>query len=435
MPTFVDRVAQLWRWIAARPPIVFVLCGWGAFCLGAYPGYLDHDAIIQLASVRSGDYTDATSSIVTLVWKLLELVVAGPFGMLALQSGVFVFGVAAILRTRVTPRAAAIAAVGILLAPPVFAPMAVIWPDSLMAAALVAAVAMVIGPRSRARLAAAGVALVVASSCRPEIAVALVPIVLLVLPQPRWRRLAIAIAVAAGISGVAYVGDQILTDTTAYTSEQRVMLPDIVGTLRRARIDDVHALDGLRVVDDADLREHFTTGSDALNWLPLAYGPKRLFDLIATDDEAAAMRATWRRVIADHPGAYLDHRATMMRNLLGVTSKWSPVYDSYGDPGLLIYLHHRATPSDWQLATRAFVRAIAITPLFRPVLYLVIAIGLVAWLRRDRVLRALVISGVIYELTLFVFAADPAYRYSHWLVSTTWIAAVALAVERRWRRA
>jgi hypothetical protein len=101
-----ERGREIARWIASRPPTTYLVAGWIAFTLGAYPGYLSTDSTLQLYTVRSGDYTDY-APLMTAIWSLLEWVVSGPFPMLALQSGLFLFGLAAILRTVLSPRAAA----------------------------------------------------------------------------------------------------------------------------------------------------------------------------------------------------------------------------------------------------------------------------------------------------------------------------------------
>ena len=76
----------------------------------------------------------------------------------------------------------------------------------------------------------------------------------------------------------------------------------------------------------------------------------------------------------------------------------------------------------WQRGWNAIVHLFAKTPLFRPVLYLVLAIVALVLARRQRLLRNLVISGLVYELALFILAPTNDYRLSHWLVVTSVIA-------------
>ncbi|HVN36012.1 MAG TPA: hypothetical protein VMU96_12260, partial [Casimicrobiaceae bacterium] len=68
--------------------------------------------------------------------------------------------------------------------------------------------------------------------------------------------------------------------------------------------------------------------------------------------------------------------------------------------------------------------------LFVPVLYLALALVAAALGRRDRLVLALVGSGVIYELSYFIAAPSVDYRYSAWMIATTVVAACLVATER-----
>ena len=420
--------SRAWRWLAARSPRQLLIAGWLGCVLLCYPGYLSFDSIEQLGQVRSGDFSDAYPPIMSFVWRLLEWVFAGPFLVLALQMGLFLFGAYAIARRVLVPRAAALVAIGVLVAPPVFAPMAVIWPDSLAAGALLAAVAAVLDGRRAMRVAAA-ILLVVACGCRPGIAIAAIPLALVAIPsQAWWRRGLAAIAIVVACAATAWFATWLLVDHQTYAAQQRLEWVDLTDTLKRAH-DTTAALEGLPIVDRTQI------GSTATNAYAMTHGPKRLADPISTDDESDALSAAWRAAIADHPGAYAMHRVRLFERQLALGGTWNPVFDEFGDPGHLVMLHHRATPSDLEIGWRAIVRAFAATPMFRPWLYVVLAVGLLVVARRRRELWLLVASGVVAELTLFVLAGSADYRWSHWLVATTWLAAVILAAARRpaWR--
>ena len=64
-------------------------------------------------------------------------------------------------------------------------------------------------------------------------------------------------------------------------------------------------------------------------------------------------------------------------------------------------------------------RAMAETVLFRPWLYLLLALALAAYgmHRRDKLVVGLTCSGLLYEASYFFGAAGAPYRYSHWLVT------------------
>ena len=159
-------------------------------------------------------------------------------------------------------------------------------------------------------------------------------------------------------------------------------------------------LAGLPIVDRAQI------GITAYSAYGVTNGPKRFADPITTDDESDALSAAWKSAIAKHPGAYAMHRLGLFERELALGGTWKPVFDEFGDPDHLVVLHHRATPSDLEVGWRAIVRATAATPLFRPWLYVVLAIGLLVVARRRRELRLLIASGLVCELTLIVSASS-----------------------------
>ncbi len=418
-----DRVTAVLRWLARRPPRAILIAGWLAFVLGCYPGYLSVDSALQLYSVRSGAYTDY-APVMTALWSGFEWVFAGPFPMLLLQSGLALFGLYAIGAQIVRPRAAAVVAVVLVLFPPIFAPLAVIWPDPLMAGALLGGTGALL--QASPRWKAIGLLLfVVACSCRPEVVFALVPLALLAVTRGAWwRRAGLALVLVIGVSAASRIVDRVLVETDTHLWQQQLMVMDTVGTLRRAKVTNAEALEralaGLPViVDPPTLKARVTSAVDSLNWWPLANGDDRILDPIADDAESAALTADWRRTINAHHRAYYAHRKALAKGLLGLTNVWDPVFDSLGDWDLLAELHHRATSSDWEDNMRAIVHGFAATPLFRPWLYMVLAIAAIVLARRRAIPRALAISGLAWELAMFVFAPGTDYRFSHWLVVAT----------------
>ena len=422
-------------WLARRSPRWILLAGWTLFGLLCYPGYLSYSSIEQLGQARTGVYTDLFPPVMTALWSLCEWVVAGPAGMLALQSGLFLFGLYAVLARVLRPRAAAIAASAVLIAPPVFAVMAVIWPESMMGGALLAAAGCLLQPSRRWKIAGA-IALVVACGCRPELAGAAVPIAALALPRwSRGKRLASAVAIALGCTAVAQLASCALVDRPAYANE--LALVDITGTARRARVAGPEldrAFAGLIVTDRAALPAWIAQQHDVYEAYSIAHGDHRVIEPI-DDYTLPALAAAWRDAVTHHTGAYAIHRWQMFTRVIGFYDKWYPVFDDFGDKDHLALLHHRASASDLQIGYRAVVREAAETPLFRPWLYLALAIAAMWIVRRHAVRRALLASGVVLELTQLASASAIEYRASHWLVATVWIALVAAACARRWRAA
>ena len=99
-------------------------------------------------------------------------------------------------------------------------------------------------------------------------------------------------------------------------------------------------------------------------------------------------------------------------------------------------IHHEYRLSKMQRWVQRTLKAVANrTALFNPFIYLLYGLGLIVVgffvAGRDRGLCFCLSScGVSYELTLFFAAGTPDYRYSHWLVTSVWLAALCLASVR-----
>src|SRR5687767_888041 len=122
-------------------PRRILVLGWLVFALYAYPGYLTLDAAEMLLGARYDTYTDTYSPVMTALWNVINTVWTGPPSMLALQSGLLLFGAYRLFTRAMTERTAAICAASLLVFPPVMASMAVIGEDALMTGLFVAAAA------------------------------------------------------------------------------------------------------------------------------------------------------------------------------------------------------------------------------------------------------------------------------------------------------
>jgi len=442
--TLVDRTSSVARtfvrWLGERPPKAILVAGWIVFALGCYPGYMSFESTMQLFDVRNGVYRDSHPPLISGVWSLLEFVVSGPFPMLALQSGLFLFGLAALLRTMLAPRAAAVTAVGALLFPPVFSVMAVIWREPLMTGALLAATGCFLEQQWRWRVVGA-LLLVLACACHMAAIVAIVPIAVLAVPtMAAWRRAGLAVAITLAVAGIAGVTNHALTDVETYEPRQALMVTDVFGTLRRAHVTDekraARLLTGLPITSPAKLRATLAIRSAAIDWWPFSHGNNAALDPLSNDNQDAALGDAWRRTIRAYPGSYLKHRWIFAKHMLALTGKSLSVYDSFGEPDLIGTLHHRASTSDWEVGMQAIVHVVERTPLFWPWCYLLLAIVGLVLARGRPILRLLLASGLAFELAMMFVAPATDFRYSHWLVTVTSLAFAVLAVSRRaaWRR-
>ena len=135
-----------------------------------------------------------------------------------------------------------------------------------------------------------------------------------------------------------------------------------------------------------------------------------------------------------HPLAYARYRLDITAEILGLPRKPHTlmVMVSRGQmKELAVYTGLSVRPSAFQRPLQRGVELVATeTPLFRPVIYLVVSLVLLVLCRRHRDLLALLLSGLFYEGSLFLLAASGDYRYSHWMVVCTCLAAAAWVARR-----
>jgi hypothetical protein len=142
-------------------------------------------------------------------------------------------------------------------------------------------------------------------------------------------------------------------------------------------------------------------------------------------------------VVDDWP-AYLAYRFAVFREMIGLTPSepWSPVFNLFLEaPEEMTWIEHNATWSPIQSYLAAtYGWLVGSTPLFRPYVYIAIALVLLVLCCRDSLTFALLGSGLTYELSYFPAAATADFRYSHWMIACTCLS-VALLFAQRIRRA
>jgi hypothetical protein len=217
---------------------------------------------------------------------------------------------------------------------------------------------------------------------------------------------------------------------------------DIAGVLRytRDRSDDDlrEVLRGTPLRVTRDIQAAARAQYSPRNYYDLMHGDRALFDAAPNPAEVDALVRAWKELVLGDVGAYLRHRAAVSAELLGMTSEelWSPVYNRFVvTVAQSEQLQHRARWSYVQrVAARRLGRLADHSWMFRVYIYAAVALVLVAvavaW--RDRLAAALLLSGLGYELSYAALTASPDFRYSHWLIVCTCVAAILLFV-RRWR--
>jgi hypothetical protein len=430
-------------------PAAILVAVWGLFVAYAWPGLMTWDSVNQLFQARSGHYGNWHPPIMARLWSVLDAIVAGPALMLVLQTSLFVVGLYGLIRRYAAPRRAAVACAIVFLFPPVFAPMSTIWKDSLMAAMFLCAVA---GLASAARIPRlfAWLAFVVVAALRYNAPILIVPITTMIGPYGSgwWgaspvgsigRRRALGAGLGIAVSLMGMLASRALTRVDEHPFSNMLAMPDLAaviasdGPMSDGEVRELVA--GVHLVVDSNIQGTLRSldATDA-DYLSLAVGDQRVFDLVTTDVQASAMAHAWQRAIVEHPGTYLAHRFRRLLHVLGwnqvrILPYVTPLTE---DPELLAHVGETRSYSRFQLGVARWLGKISRTIMFWPMLYFVLGIGLLAILWRDPLQRGLLIGALGYELALMFLSPGWEYRYSHWMITSVVIATVVrfLGVER-----
>lgn len=424
------------RWATDR---VILAAGWLWFLVYAFPGYMSYDSVWQLSQARQQEpLNEWHPPMMAFIWRLTDAVIAGPFPMLVLQSVTFLVGLYALLRHVMPGRVAAIVSVVVLLLPQNITVMAVIWKDSQMAGFLLAGIAALLSDKRRWRIAGC-VFIFLATAVRYNAAAATLPIVALLWDRraevPWLKRYAIATGVWLALTVAAFVVNGQLVEKRVYPWQTAAAPLDIIGTLRFAELDNDQLLretPGVPWAEPQDtaarIRKYYRPNA---SFLDLTQGPAAIIDYPSTDAHRSALTAVWRSVVLVHPGAFVRHRLGVFRAQLAARALiWTRFTNAETSEDLV---HHRAEYSAIQLAWISVMQRIDQTWLFHVGLYFVLALALLPFCRRERLAFVMLMSAIGHEVGLLLVAPAIDYRYSHWMVVATLIAAIILFARRRAR--
>jgi hypothetical protein len=370
------------------------------------------------------------------LWRVVDHVIPGSFGMFSLQSLCFLIGSNLLLRRYCSPIVAAWLAVLLLWFPPVSAPLAVIWKDSQMIGYLVLGIALLLSERRSVRVMALVVLLVASAMRHNAFTFTFAPIVFLWVWSDRHsalRRYASAIAVWLLISVAAQLANMKLTDTQTHPWHGSLALFDIVGTLRYAgSLTDAEIrgdLEGAPLLQTEDLKKK----------IRVAYSPvDGVFSILnlhlvrqpTTADERDAIERAWKLVVFRYPGAYLKHRWLAFRELLALSQDarqqvWVGIDGTGAD------LVHRGSNRIQRFLQHQALR-FGESWLMRPYFYLFLIIALLPFAVRakQRLPIALAVAAIASEAALFFLSPTPDYRYSIWLVPCSFFLVVMLVSAR-----
>jgi len=421
-----------------------LIAGWLLFVVYCFPGYMSYDSGDQLEQARGlRPMTIWHPPVMSILWRVCDWIIAGPFLMLVIQSVTLMAGMYLILRRAFSDRAAAIATVLILLSPPVICNMGVIWKDSQMAGFLMLGIALMMR-QTRWAMAGGCALLWLATTQRHNALAATFPIFVLLFVwkdgMARWKRYALAVGVwlALTLSTMAVNNALVEAHEDVFAS---LALNDIVGIIKfeRGYTDDQLRAETPGVpwrFEDRLVERSLEVYNPTMTWLDTCEATG-VFVYPTTAEQSAAVRAAWKRMILAHPAAYLKHRwKTFLAELRVIRRKafylWWGFVD---DPTRGDKLHHDAIHTPIQTAWMDMQVALVNTPLYWAWVYFLAGIALIWPLRRDRIALSVLLSGVLCEGFLFIVAPAIDYRYSHWMVTCTIVAAVYyIGARRRARR-
>jgi hypothetical protein len=247
----------------------------------------------------------------------------------------------------------------------------------------------------------------------------------------------LAIAAWVAITVAAFAISRLLTEKETYPWHNRSAPVDIVGIVRYAahlQNDDllrdtqgvswVHT-DKIRV----RVRKMYT---QAISYHDVTQGPNKLIEAPTSEAQREALTAAWETLLLEYPRAFLRHRLSIFLGGVEVPTggdggSWTKFTNNAWADDLL---HHRASHGwvqqhwiDWMLVYDRWLGC-------RALVYLLVALALLPMCRRDRLAFALLASGLLHELGLFLVAPAIDYRSSHWFVVATTVGAILLFVTR-----
>jgi len=420
-----------------------VTAGFGLTLLVFYPGVMTYDARFVYEDIAKGFLGDWQSPVMTVLWSLIDPIAPGSGSMFLLIVMIYwlAFGLLAFTMARDSVWRAFVLLL-LAVSPPAFVFVGIIWRDILFASTwlLAAALSFAVADRdARLRVPTQAVALgllALGVLLRPNALIA-APILVACIAWPEqfsWKRAAIIFVPAAvGLFALVQVVYYGAFGATRQHPLQTIMVFDLGG------ISHFTKQNQFPVSWTAAETALLTTGCyRATEWdIYWRHEPCRfVMDRLERDKlfGSPTIVEAWKRAIANHPGAYLQHRAAFMWTFLtgAHLTMWTHDLD---DPSKMALADHSAFT-----ALRMLHDALKPTPLFRagPWLLICIAVCAFAWWRRNTPAGTFAIgvcgSAAVYMLTFFAVGVASDFRYAYWVVLASITGAVAVALgplERR----
>jgi hypothetical protein len=390
---------------------------------------MSYDSVRQLVEARSGEFSDAHPPVMAQLWRIIDWIISGSFGMFLVQSIGFVVGVNLLARRFTTPRVAAICTVALTWFPAVACVLAVIWKDSLMVGMLALGAGLLLSPTRSGRLWGLA-ALWLATATRHNALAMTMPLVVLgFVWDPRWRwwkRYLVAIVAWLLITYSARVATRALASIHEDLWHDALALYEITGTLRylpkTMTDDEVRALlDGAKIKPTENLKARarpLTSGNYLASVVTAAH---EFFETPKTDEDRAAIRRAWKNVVLGHPDKFLGYRWHASKQILQLSGdRGFPIYIWFSDIQDPTYsatrAQHNSYPSKVQGTLQGWMARAMSSPPLLVYVYLFLSLLLLPFCLRQPFLLTLLLSGLSGESAILLMFPSPDTRYSLWMV-------------------
>lgn len=414
--------------------------GWPGWCVAlaiavlftaaSYPGFMSFDSVEALRQARGAVEGSQYPPFGSYVWRVLDWVWPGPTLMQLVQNALLLCSFAVVLQTLRWPALAQIAALLLFaLLPPFTGTMLVVWKDVAVAAFYLAGFAVLFhvrehAPRWRTGVLSLAILLVffgmayrfnAASGALPLIVYA----VWLMRGKMDGRDWIVATVGGGALLLVLFAGVWVVNSYRFPTFERlerntnmdSIMRFDLVGISRFSGESVIVGGDG-RLVDVAYLRR--------------IYDPRHL-NLTSMNDAEARLPVTsvdmggdWRKAIATHPRAYLQHRMAVFREYIGLHRHevfyiTHPAVDknALGVEHTPNILTRKVIPYLWQFRQSAVDRPWV----YYAVGLLALALMFACKVTRYRAEAAVVLgSGLLYLAPMYFITPAGDLRYNFWSI-------------------
>lgn len=428
--------------------IAIAMAGFAFVLHASYPGYLHQDSVVQLLQVASGNYDDWHSPFLKLLWSVLLKFIPGPVGFIVLNN-VLIWGttLALALAMRRFIGAWSILLVAVPFFPGAFNFLGDAHVDAMLVAWLLAATSAAYISRrenvsARMRLVMqilANLFIIAAFLTRLNAIFSLVPLLLYANARlGLGRNLLLCGALIVAMPAVNTMQNKVL-DVTPSSVVDSIKVYNL---LALSYYERKNLFPGEWT--EPQSREIVNACYSPVQWDMAWYGQ---CSFIYTELQrqqlwgSSQLTRTWLGEVIKHPSAYFT--------LLSATFKRSMF-----EPNSRVMLHQAPNPWNWQVEVnpprpstelaQRYIRSSFNDHVGRPWVYVLLSVlGIVLLFRtraaateEGRFALAILVSGLVYLLTYFVFSVSAEYRYFYWSAFAAYIGlVVALASVVSCRRA